>query len=213
MHEEKEIEEEAAPADETEETGEDDLQVKEKSDKATEKVKRKVWEWQRINTNKALWLRDKDDIYEEDYIDFYKSISKQSNPPMNWVHFNTEGEIIFTSILYIPNRIPFDFYNNYNSRKNQLRLYTRRVLLAERNTELIPKYLSYVMGVVDSNDLNVNVARETLQNSKTFKIINQRLTKKILDMISQIANYEEVTDDEVEGELEEDSEELALMEE
>lgn len=69
------------------------------------------------------------------------------------------------------------------------------------------------MGVVDSNDLNVNVARETLQNSKTFKIINQRLTKKVLDMISEIANYDEITDDEVEAELEEDSEELALMEE
>ena len=132
---------------------------------------------------------------------------------MNWVHFNTEGEIVFTSILYIPNRIAHDFYNNYNSRKNEVKLYTRRVLLAERNSDLIPKYLSFVMGVVDSNDLNINVARETLQNSKTFKIINQRLTKKILDMIGEIANWEEITDDEVEGELEEDSEELALMEE
>lgn len=86
------------------------------------------------------------------------------------------------------------------------------MLLAEQKLDLIPKYLSYVMGVVDSNDLNVNVARETLQNSKTFKIINQRLTKKVLDMISEIANYDEITDDEVEAELEEDSEELALME-
>jgi heat shock protein beta len=86
------------------------------------------------------------------------------------------------------------------------------VLLAERNADLIPKYLSFVMGVVDSNDLNINVARETLQNSKTFKIINQRLTKKILDMISEIADYEEITEEEVEDELEEPSEELALME-
>lgn len=144
-----------------------------------------------------MWLRDKDDIYEEDYIEFYKSISKQSNPPMNWVHFNTEGEIVFTSIIYIPNRAPFDFYNGYNTRKNDIKLYTRRVLLTEKNTDLIPKYLSFVMGVVDSNDLNINVARETLQNSKTFKIINQRLTKKILDMISEIANYEEITDNEL----------------
>lgn len=106
-----------------------------------------------------MWLRDKDDIYEEDYIEFYKSISKQSNPPMNWVHFNTEGEIVFTSIIYIPNRAPFDFYNGYNTRKNDIKLYTRRVLLTEKNTDLIPKYLSFVMGVVDSNDLNINVAR------------------------------------------------------
>ena len=73
--------------------------------------------------------------------------------------------------------------------------------------------MSYVMGVVDSNDLNINVARQTLQNSKTFKIINQRITKKVLDMIGEIANYQEITDEEVEGELEEDQEELALMEE
>lgn len=79
------------------------------------------------------------------------------------------------------------------------------MLLAERNADLIPKYISFVMGVVDSNDLNINVARETLQNSKTFKIINQRLTKKILDMISEIADYEEITEEEVEDELEEPS--------
>lgn len=106
------------------------MEVKEKEEGQEKGVKRKVWDWELINANKALWLRDKDEIYEEDYVDFYKSISRQSNPPMNWVHFNTEGEIVFTSILYIPNRIPHDFYNGYNSRKNELRLYTRRVLLA-----------------------------------------------------------------------------------
>lgn len=78
---------------------------------------------------------------------------------MNWVHFNTEGEVTFSSILYIPNRAPVDFYNSYNTRKNELKLYVRRVLIAEQHTDLIPKYLSFVMGVIDSNDLNVNVAR------------------------------------------------------
>jgi heat shock protein beta len=158
LNEEKEIEEEVV-ADKAEETDDDELEVKEKTEEKKEKIKRKVWEWQQINTDKALWLRDKDDIYEEDYIEFYKSISKQSNPPMNWVHFNTEGEIVFTSIVYIPNRAPFDFYNGYNTRKNDIKLYTRRVLLTEKNADLLPKYLSFVMGVVDSNDLNINVAR------------------------------------------------------
>jgi heat shock protein beta len=78
---------------------------------------------------------------------------------MNWVHFNTEGEIVFTSIVYIPNRAPFDFYQGYNTRRNDIKLYTRRVLLTEKNADLLPKYLSFVMGVVDSNDLNINVAR------------------------------------------------------
>jgi heat shock protein beta len=113
----KEIEEEVPVETKAEET--DDLEIKEKEEAPkTEKVKRTVYEWEQINKNKALWLREKDEIYEEDYIDFYKSISKQSNPPMNWVHFNTEGEVTFTSILYIPNRAPYDFYGSYNSRKN-----------------------------------------------------------------------------------------------
>jgi heat shock protein 90kDa beta len=176
-------------------------------------VKRLVWEWEQINSNKAIWLREKDDIYDEDYIDFYKSISKQSNPPMNWVHFNTEGEIVFTAILYIPNRAPHDFYNNYNTRKNEIKLYVRRVLIAEQHNDLIPKYFSFVLGVIDSNDISVNVNRETLQQSKSFKVINQRVTKKILDMIGEIAAWEDVTEDEYEEEMEEDSEELALMDE
>lgn len=207
----KEVEEEVKV--ESAESNEEDLEVKEKTEEKTEKVKKTIWEWEKINENKALWLREKDDIYEEDYIDFYKSISKQSNPPMNWVHFNTDGEVMFTSILYIPNRAPFEFYNSYNTRKNELKLYIRRVLIAEQNQELIPKYLSFVMGVIDSNDLPLNVARETLQNSKAFKVINQRITKKVLDMIGEIAAWEDITEDEYEEELEEDSEEIALMEE
>lgn len=86
--------------------------------------------------------------------------------------------------MYIPNRAPFDFYSQYNTRKNDIKLYVRRVLIAEKNADLIPKYLSFVQGVIDSNDLPLNVNRETLQQSKAFKVINQKITKKILDMIS-----------------------------
>ncbi len=149
-----------------------------------------MYEWERINTEKALWLRDKDEIYEEDYIDFYKALSKQSNPPMNWIHFNTDGEVVFNSILYIPNRVPHDFYANYHARNNDLKLYVRRVLITEQNKDLIPKYLSFVMGVIDSDDLPLNVNRQTLVQSKTFKIINQKITKKILDMIQEIAKWD-----------------------
>jgi heat shock protein beta len=88
-----------------------------------------VFEWERLNTNKALWLRKKDDIDDEDYIDFYKSLSKQSNPPLNWIHFKAEGEVSFTSILFLPNRIPYDFFQSYSNRKNELKLYVRRVLI------------------------------------------------------------------------------------
>lgn len=123
---------------------------------------------------------------------------------MNWIHFNTEGEVVFTSILYIPNRAPYDFYQNYNSRKNDLKLYVRRVLIAENHEDLVPKYLSFVNGVIDSDDLPLNVNRETLQQTKTFKIINQKITKKILDMITDISKWDFVEDDE---EYEEDYEE------
>lgn len=209
----REVEEDAPAAEPTE--TEQGLEVKEgdAGKEEPKKIKRTVWEWEKINNNKAIWLREKDEIYDEDYIDFYKSISKQSNPPMNWVHFNTEGEIVFTAILYIPNRAPIDFYNNFNTRKNEVRLYVRRVLIAEQHSDLIPKYLSFVLGVIDSNDISVNVNRETLQQTKSFKVINQRVTKKILDMISEIAAWEDVTEDEYEEELEEDSQELALMDE
>lgn len=112
-----------------------------------------------MNTNKAVWLRDKDEIEDEEYIEFYKSLSKQSNPPLNWIHFKAEAEVSFTSILYLPNRIPPDFYNNYSGRKNDIKLYVRRVLITENKDDLMPKYLSFVTGVVDSDELKLNVNR------------------------------------------------------
>lgn len=114
---------------------------------------------------------------------------------MNWIHFETDGEVVFTSILYIPNRAPYDFYSHYNTRKNDLKLYVRRVLIAEKHTDLIPKYLSFVQGVIDSDDLPLKVDRETLIQNKAFKIINQKITKKILDMISEISKWEFVDED------------------
>lgn len=112
---------------------------------------------------------------------------------------------MFTSILYIPNRAPYDFYGNYNTRKNDLKLYVRRVLIAEQHAELVPKYLSFVQGVIDSDDLPLNVNRETLQQTKTFKIINQKITKKILDMISEITKWDYVDEDEYEEDFEDDN--------
>jgi heat shock protein beta len=146
-------------------------------------------QWEQINTNKAIWLRDEEDLYEEDYVEFYKSLSRQTNPPLNWIHFETDGEVVFTSILFIPNRAPHDFYSHYNTRKNDLKLYVRRVLIAEKHSDLIPKYLSFAQGVIDSDDLPLKVDRETLIQNKAFKVINQKITKKILDMISEIAKW------------------------
>ena len=115
--------------------------------------------------------------------------------------------------MYIPNRAPQDFYSNYNSRKNDIKLYVRRVLIAEKHEELIPKYLSFVLGVIDSDELPLNVNRETLQQSKTFKIINQKITKKILDMITEITKWDFVDEDEYEEDYEEDDDDAVLSEE
>lgn len=182
----KEVEEDAPAA----EPAEDEVTVEEKTEEV-KKVKRTVYEWEQLNTNKAIWLRDKEEIDDEEYIDFYKSLSKQSNPPLNWIHFKAEAEVAFTSVLFLPNRIPHDFYQTYSTRKNELKLYVRRVLITENKADLLPKYLSFITGVVDSNDLPINVNRETLQQTKTFKIINQRATKRVLDMITELSEWNE----------------------
>lgn len=150
----KEVEEEAAKEPEA-----DEVTVEDKTEEAGEKKKKTVYEWERLNTNKAIWLRDKDDVEDEEYIDFYKSLSRQSNPPLNWIHFKTEGEVSFTSVLYLPNRIPYDFYQGYSTRKNELKLYVRRVLITENKADLLPKYLSFINGVVDSDELPLKVSR------------------------------------------------------
>lgn len=159
-----------------------------------------MYEWEQLNTNKAIWLRDKDEIDDEEYIEFYKSLSKQSNPPLNWIHFKAEAEVAFTSVLFLPNRIPHDFYQTYSTRNNDLKLYVRRVLITENKADMLPKYLSFITGVVDSNDLPINVNRETLQQTKTFKIINQRVTKRVLDMITELTKWNEYEEEEWDSE-------------
>lgn len=154
-----------------------------------------MYEWEQLNQNKAIWLRDKDEIYDEEYIDFFKILSHQSNPPLNWIHFKAEGEVEFSSILFLPNRLPHDFFSSYSVRKNDLKLYVRRVLITESRNELLPKYLSFVTGVVDSNELPLSVSRETLTQSKAFKVINQKVTKRILDMITEISKWNDVDEE------------------
>lgn len=175
------------------------MTVEDKTDEPT-KVKKTVYEWEQLNTNKAIWLRDKREIDDEEYIAFYKSLSKQSNPPLNWIHFSAEAEVSFTSVLFLPNSIPHDFYQSYSTRKNDLKLYVRRVLITENKADMLPKYLSFIVGVVDSNDLPINVNRETLQQTKTFNIINQRVTKRVLDMITELTHWNEYEEEEWDSE-------------
>ena len=121
-----------------------------------------MWEWDTINEIKAIWLRDKSEITEEEYQNFYKTITKDHEKPLTYTHFSAEGEIEFKSILFIPESAPYDLFENYYGKSSALKLYVRRVLITEEFEELMPRYLNFIKGVVDSDDLPLNVSREQL---------------------------------------------------
>ena len=140
-----------------------------------------MFEWEQVDTQKAIWLRSKEDVTEEEYNEFYKSISKDYLEPLAYTHFNAEGEIEFKSILFLPKKAPFDMMDNYHTKKSEVKLFVRRALGADKFDELKPRYLISVRGVEDSDDLPSNVPREQLQQNKTMKVIYKRLVRKVLD--------------------------------
>lgn len=170
--------------------------------KETKTVKRQEWVWDVINDVKAIWMREKKDITEEEYQNFYKTITKDVDNPIAYTHFSAEGEIEFKAILYIPSAASFDLYDNYYGQSSALKLYVRRVLISEDFEDLMPKYLNFIKGVVDSDDLPLNVSREQLQQLKMLKVMSKKLIRKTLDMIREL-----VQEDEEESEEETDSEE------
>merc|ERR1712072_1300101 len=144
-------------------------------------------EWEQVNTQKAIWLRAKEDVTEEEYNEFYKGISKDYLDPLAYTHFNAEGEIEFKSVLFLPKKAPFDMMDNYWTKKSEEKLYVRRVLVAEKFEELLPRYLNFVRGVVDSDDLPLNVSREQLQQDKIMKVISKKLVRKVLELMKKLA--------------------------
>merc|ERR1712137_707079 len=203
----KEVDVEADDEDDDDDEGE----MKEES-KPTKKT---VFEWEQVNTQKAIWLRSKDDVTEEEYSEFYKSISKDYLDPLAHVHFNAEGEIEFKSVLFLPKKAPFDQMDNYWTKKSEVKLYVRRVLVADKFDELLPRYLNFVKGVVDSDDLPLNVSREQLQQSKIMKVISKKLVRKILELMKKLAKEEDATadndDDEDDSEKKERNEDSAWV--
>merc|ERR1711971_495742 len=145
----------------------------EKEEEEKKPKKKTVYEWEQVNTQKAIWLRAKEDVTEEEYNEFYKGISKDYLDPLAYTHFNAEGEIEFKSILFLPKKAPFDMMDNYWTKKSEVKLYVRRVLVAEKFEELLPRYLNFVRGVVDSDDLPLNVSREQLQQNKLMKKLSK----------------------------------------
>merc|ERR1719275_445817 len=158
--------------------------------------KKTVFEWEQVNTQKAIWLRAKEDVTEEEYNEFYKAVSKDYLDPLAYTHFNAEGEIEFKSILYLPKKAPFDMMDNYWTKKSEVKLFVRRVLVAEKFEELLPRYLNFVRGVVDSDDLPLNVSREQLQQNKIMKVISKKLVRKVLELMKKLAKEEDSGEDE-----------------
>jgi heat shock protein beta len=195
----KEIEEEV-PVEENEakeekaEDKDDDLKVEDEADEEkpkTKKVKKTVYEWEHINTAKPIWMRPRDNITEEEYGEFYKAISKDYEAPLSYTHFVAEGQTEFRSVLFIPKRAPYNMMDNYWKKKSDVKLYVRRVMVADKLDEVLPAYLGFVKGVVDSDDLPLNVNRDQLQHSKALKVISKKLVKKVLDLLRDMAKEAE----------------------
>jgi len=164
---------------------EDDKEEEKKA--KTKTVDKTVWDWELMNESKPIWQRKASDVTEEEYRSFYKSFTKESEEPMIYSHFTAEGEVTFKSILYVPKAAPFDLFSNYNKKIDAIKLYVRRVFITDNFEEMMPKYLSFIRGVVDSDDLPLNVSRETLQQSKLLKVIKKKLVRKALDMLKKIS--------------------------
>jgi heat shock protein 90kDa beta len=156
-----------------------------------------------INEIKAIWMRPKDEITDREYNDFYKTIAKDSEDPLAYTHFSAEGEIDFRAILYVPRNAPFNMFEDYYGVSSEIKLYVRRVLITEEFTDLMPKYLNFVKGVVDSDDLPLNVSREQLQQMKMIKVMSKKLVRKTIDMLNDLAEESYEYEDEEEEENDE----------
>ena len=193
--EEEEEEEEAAEGEEEEseeesEDGEEaEVEDEEEEDVAeARKVEKTVWDWQIINANKPIWTRSTKDVQEEEYSKFYAAFNNaEDKEPMAHIHFTAEGEVTFRSILFVPHEAPAGLYSDGASKKKgNIKMYVRRVFITDDFDDMMPSYLKFVTGVVDSDDLPLNVSRETLQQHKLLKVIKKKLVRKALEMLKKM---------------------------